>query len=639
MLIPLYGAWVLLTSFVRNPVYAGKDGVAQMNPLQEVVPSTSIDCGIEADYESRLAELNRKLSHAQRRRSVSLWMLAGCAIALAVSLIWSQRPLLSAIVAIPAAGIAFSLREYLKNQSASREIALRCSFYERGLERLQRNWNALERTGEEFARPGHLYQFDLQILGEHSLFSLLCTTRTQAGDARLAEYLLDPVDLSEIRARQAAVRELREKTVLREQIALLGKYLFQGCDSDKLHEWMNMPLLQARAVIPVSLLASACGMLVLAVASLVQVLSWTHSLPVLIPLIIAQSIVSAPLLRAVRLRLRILRSIAAEISVLREGLQLLEGQVFVSPKLRDLVDRSKESNASLRVRGLERLFGWMAQREKELFFLPSLVTATGTQLVLAVERWRAKYQKQLEEWIDIWAEFDALNAIACYAWEHPGQIFPEFVEGETTLRVRDVGHPLLPSDRCVHNDLVLDESQRFWVLSGSNMAGKSTLLRAVGMNAVLAYAGASICASEAQLSDFAVCASISLSDSLLDGKSKFLAETERLSLILRRTHTNRPVLFLIDEILSGTNSGDRWVACESIVRALIAEGAVGILSTHDLALTAIADEPGLGGLNRCMESSDQDEPLNFDYLVKPGITHRSSAMAILRLLGIGANPR
>jgi hypothetical protein len=610
----------------------------EMTPLQEVAPGTSIDCGVEASYESRLAELNQRLSHAQRRRSVSLWMLAGCAIALVVSCMSSGRVRLSAIAAVPAAGVAFSLREYLKNQGASRDIALRCGFYERGLERLRRNWKALERTGEEFARPGHLYQFDLQILGEHSLFSLLCTTRTQAGDARLAEYLLDLVDLEEVRARQAAVRELKKMTGLREQIALLGKYSFQGCDPDKLREWMNMPLLQAPAAVPICLLASAFVMLVIAVASLVQVLSWTHALSVLIPLIIAQAIVSAPLLRGVRLRLRILRSVTTECSVLRDGLQLLESQVFVSPKLRDLVDRSKESNASLQIRRLERLFGWIAQREKELFFLPSLITATGTQLILAVERWRAKYQERLNQWIGIWAEFDALNSIACYAWEHPGQVFPEFVDEETTLRVRDLGHPLLPPD-CVRNDVFLDESQRFWILSGSNMSGKSTLLRAVGMNAVLAYAGASIRASEAQLSGFAVCASISLSDSLLDGKSEFLAEAERLSRVLQKTHSGRPVLFLIDEILSGTNSLDRRVACDSIVRALITRGAVGILSTHDLALTAIADEPGLNGSNCCMESSDLNRPLNFDYRIKPGITHRSSAMAIIRLLGMDANPR
>ncbi len=161
------------------------------------------------------------------------------------------------------------------------------------------------------------------------------------------------------------------------------------------------------------------------------------------------------------------------------------------------------------------------------------MTAAGTQLALAVERWRAKYQEQLSGWIDIWAEFDALNAIACYAYENPNHGFPELVEG-ATLTIRGLGHPLLPLHRCVRSDVVLGESPRFWVLSGSNMAGKSTLLRAVGMSAVLAYAGAPIRAAHAQISQFRICASIGLTDSLLDGKSKFLAEAERLMLILQQ---------------------------------------------------------------------------------------------------------
>jgi DNA mismatch repair ATPase MutS len=156
------------------------------------------------------------------------------------------------------------------------------------------------------------------------------------------------------------------------------------------------------------------------------------------------------------------------------------------------------------------------------------------------------------------------------------------------------------------------------------------------MNAVLAYAGAPIRATGAQLSHVSVCASIALSDSPLDGKSKFLAETERLMLILRKTDSETPVLFLVDEFLSGTNSHDRYQACRSIVKELIAGGALGILSTHDLALTVIADEPGLCGLNCCMESDDPHDPLHFDYVVKPGIPRRSSASAIINLLGIRA---
>jgi len=317
----------------------------------------------------------------------------------------------------------------------------------------------------------------------------------------------------------------------------------------------------------------------------------------------------------------------------------LQVQQFSSPKLASLVESSRASLASRNLLRLERLVLGNAQRDKDFFALPSLLTAAGTQLVLAVERWRSSYRKQFDDWIFIWAEFDALNAIAGYAWEHPDHVFPEAIDAEPILRLRDIGHPLLPASCCVRNNVVLDESRRFWILSGSNMAGKSTLLRAVGMNVVLACAGAPVRAASAQFSLFTICTSISIADSLLDGRSKFLAEADRLQKMLGKTGAAQPVLFLIDEILSGTNSQDRRVASGAIVRALIAGGAVGILSTHDLSLTAIADESELNGLNCCMESDDPGEPLKFDYVVKPGISRSSSALAIIRLFGIDAQAR
>ncbi len=219
-----------------------------------------------------------------------------------------------------------------------------------------------------------------------------------------------------------------------------------------------------------------------------------------------------------------LRTLTHEFSVLQQGVELLARQSFTSPKLKHLVQCVHPSDASLCLLKLERLLWSVAQREKELFALPSLLIAAGTQLVLAVERWRASHQEQLKEWISSWAEFEALNAIACYAWEHPGDVFPEFTSVEVAYEMEGLGHPLLPAGRCVRNDVTLTDSARFCVVSGSNMAGKSTLLKAVGMNAVLAYAGAPVRAARARLSGFTVCASNSISDSLLDSKSKFLAE-------------------------------------------------------------------------------------------------------------------
>jgi hypothetical protein len=596
-------------------------------------------CGLrEAEYEIKLADLNQNLSSAQHRRAKALVSLIGCTILLVVSFTWSGHFHVSTLASIPALGLVFFVRDYVNAQRSSQRTALRCGFYERGLERLRLDWKALDRKGDEYARAGHLYQFDLQILGDSSLFSVLCTTRSEAGASRLAEFLLDPVEIEEVIARQDAVRELRASTPLRESIALLGRYHFQGCDPRVLGEWMSTPLLCVYPVIPVLLLLFGATSLLLGTLCLAQIFDWMRLLPFYIPLLAAQLAICAPLFSRVRERLVVLRQLKSEVSVLQEGLELLQVQQFSSPKLTSLVERARASNASRNLLRLERLLLGIAQRDKDFFALPSLFSAAGTQLVLAVERWRSRHREQFGAWISIWAEFDALNAIAGYAWEHPDDVFPEVVNAEPILRFRDVGHPLLPADRCVRNDVVLDESRRFWILSGSNMAGKSTLLRAVGMNFVLAIAGAPVRAAAAQLSLFTLGTSISLSDSLLEGRSKFLAEVERLQEILHKTCAAHRVLFLVDEILSGTNSQDRRVASGAVVRALIAGGAVGILSTHDLSLTAIADESGLNGLNRCMESDDPGEPLKFDYVVKPGISRGSSALAIIRLFGINAQP-
>ena len=389
-------------------------------------------------------------------------------------------------------------------------------------------------------------------------------------------------------------------------------------------------------IVPALLFLCGATVLLLAVACFAQVLSWARTWPAFVPFLLMQAALCGPLFSRVRDRLNTLRRLSNEVSVLQQGLLLMQAQQFTSPKLKALVDSVLATNASQNLLWLDRLLRGIVERDKDFFALPSIFTASGTQLVLAVERWRSRYRGQFGVWIDTWAEFDALQAIACYAWEHPNDVFPAIDAGATAIQLQGMAHPLLPAEKCVRNDVVLDESRRFWVLSGSNMAGKSTLLRAIGMNLVLAYAGAPICAASAQCSLFSIGASISLSDSLLDGTSKFLAEAARLREILRAAGGGRPVLFLVDEILSGTNSSDRFTACKAVVRALIASGAVGIFSTHDLLLTSIADESRLKGLKFCMESGDPSEPLSFDYLVKSGLSRRSSAIAIIRLLGMDA---
>jgi DNA mismatch repair ATPase MutS len=326
-----------------------------------------------------------------------------------------------------------------------------------------------------------------------------------------------------------------------------------------------------------------------------------------------------------------LRSASLETRVLREGLQLLGVQRFQSAKLVQITERVR--NGSTAVRKLERLLNALNERNKDWFYQVSLLLLAGTQLCMAIEHWRMEHGAALRDWMDAWGEFEALNALANYAQENPESTFPEFSVEETRFEAIALGHPLLLDETCVRNDVRLNSGRRFCVVSGSNMSGKSSLLRAIGLNAVLAFAGAPVRAQALRLSQLSVCASLSVVDSLLNGKSKFLAEVDRVRQTIQLAGSQR-VLFLIDEIFSGTNSRDRRVAAEAVVRTLIDREAIGMLSTHDMSLTEIADSDGLHGANVHMGARDGNDPMNFDYLVNLGVSRETNALAIARMAGV-----
>jgi hypothetical protein len=397
-----------------------------------------------------------------------------------------------------------------------------------------------------------------------------------------------------------------------------------------------MDILNVPPPVSVFLALSSCASLAWGLAVLAKILVWTQFMPLFACLLVAQLAIAAVLLTRTRPQIRKLRLLTSSFTILHQGLELMERQRFHSPKLRSLVDRVCAKHAFVQVGKLERLIRAFDQREKEHFYLLSGLLVGGTQLVLAIDRWRQRYREDLKGWFDAWAEFEALHALAVYAFEHPECTFPELAGDATVFEAKELGHPLLAEDVCVGNDFFLNEASRFYLISGSNMAGKSTLLRAVGLNAVLALAGAPVCARNARISELRVCACISINDSLLDGRSKFMAEVERLRETIRCSSRTRPVLFLIDEIFSGTNSEDRKTSAESVIAALMERGAVGAISTHDLALTDIASRSVAGGVLVYMASENPDDPLDFDYRLKNGVSRRPNAMAIVRMMGIAA---
>jgi hypothetical protein len=445
--------------------------------------------------------------------------------------------------------------------------------------------------------------------------------------------LLDLPDRDETLARQEAVKELQPRSDLREEVHLLGKFSFESCDWEPFRDWLDSPPVTISPAFPWILPVTSCALVLGAVIGLTPAAAglWTQIAPFAIPLVAAQIGLGLWLRDRARPVLERSRSVGLEITIFRRGLELLETQSFQCSKLKNLAESLK--GASGAVRKLDRRI--RAVYECAKFYPVPDALLVDIQLALAIERWKARYGEHLRAWLDAWAEFEALNALGCYAHEHPDDVFPEMLDGVTEFEARGLGHPLLPENVCVRNDVHLGSAWKFYLVSGSNMAGKSTFLRTLGINAVLGSAGAPVRALYARQSCFAVCASIAIVDSLGEGKSKFLAEVERLRDTLRAaTSGPKPVLFMIDEILSGTNSRDRRAVAESFVRTLIGANAIGALSTHDLTLAEIPEDPTLGGCNVHMESRDPADPFAFDYLLKPGVSTHSNALAIARMAGV-----
>ena len=287
------------------------------------------------------------------------------------------------------------------------------------------------------------------------------------------------------------------------------------------------------------------------------------------------------------------RQFGNDVRVLRQGIELLEREQFDSPRLASLRGVVSDTHAVAALRKLERLVNAVFECNKEMFYLPSWLLLLPVQLALGIEGWKSRHASELRHWADAWSEFEALNSLACYAYEHPDYVFPQIDRSTAAIRVEGLAHPLLAHDGCVANDVELGGERRFYLISGSNMAGKSTLLRSIGLAAVLGGAGAPVRAREASMACLSVCASIGVSDSLSEGKSRFLAEVEKIREALRAGGDDRPVLFLFDELFSGTNSTDRRIAAEAVIRELVSAGAIGAVSTHDLTLAEIAELPEL----------------------------------------------
>jgi DNA mismatch repair ATPase MutS len=328
------------------------------------------------------------------------------------------------------------------------------------------------------------------------------------------------------------------------------------------------------------------------------------------------------------------------------GLRLLAGLLdrlanerFASAWLARLSGRWRTSGATpaVVVRRLAHLVDLVDARRNQLFAPVAGFVLLGTHLAAAIARWRDRHGSAVGEWLDAVGDLEAVVALGTFAFEHPADACPELVAGPARLAASGLAHPLLAEAEVVRNDVRLEGECRLAVISGSNMSGKTTLLKAIGVNLVLAQAGAPVRAAKLVTAPFALGASLVLRDSLLEGRSRFFAEIVRLREVVRITEGERPVLFLLDELLSGTNSHDRAIGAEAVLAGLVARGAAGFVTTHDLALTRIADGLGPRAANWHFEDQLIDGRLRFDYRLKPSVVTRSNALELMKSVGLPAD--
>ena len=512
------------------------------------------------------------------------------------------------------------------------ELAQRAAaFYERGLDRIQDRWSGTGETGERFDDPQHVYSGDLDLFGKGSLFQLLSTARTRMGEDTLAQWLLSPAAVERVRERHAAVSELRDQLDLREDLAVLGEDVGVGVHPDELLQWAE----STNQMKPEWLRWLAPVLAALAVSAAVMWAVKGIATP-LVVIVVVEAVVTYRLKKPLEGVLHGTEHAFHNLDLLSSVLARIEKHTFQSLPLQRLQGQLLSSGVPSS-RAIRRLRTWVELIDSRHNIFVRIIDAPlmySVQVAFVAESWRHVHGSALRQWVNAIGEIEALLSLATYSFEHPADTFPTFQDGAASFDAKDIGHPLVPAATCVRNDVSICGETRVLLISGSNMSGKSTLLRAVGMNVVLAMAGAPVRARSLTLSPLRVGASIRINDSLREGSSRFYAEIKRLRQIFDVAGSDPPLLFLLDELLQGTNSKDRRIGAEGVVRALVKRGAIGLVSTNDLALTDIG-EPVEGHLrNVHFQDELENGRMTFDYKLRDGVVTKSNGLELMRSIGL-----
>jgi hypothetical protein len=614
----------------------------------------------EAGHAAAAGGVAREERHIRVIGSVRLVLAAGV-VALVGGMVWMALPPMAwiAVAALAALFVALVVAHQRAFARRARAVAIQ-RFHERGLDRLSGRWTAHPEDGTSFRSAEHVYSGDLDIFGHASLFQLLNAAETPFGETALAASLAPPLssprdaasapaadDESDPawgegrRARQAAVRELAAKVTFRERLSSITHVVSsEKPNPTPFVDWAEgaAPLGASRVATGLSWVLPACAILSMAVGTKIGLPRGTWVAFVLAELgfLAAHRKRTMPILLAASSR-------EGSMARFKEVFEALEREAFEAPLLRSLQERLSRGGVSVtrEMAALARIIGFVDARQNEVFrVFITPVLLWDFHCARALDRWRGRVGPRVRLWFATLGEIEALASLAGFAFDHPDHAWPDLEPGGGFDAV-SLGHPLLPAHERVENDVRLlgakgpASAAHALVVTGSNMSGKSTLLRAIGVNAVLAMAGAPACAKRLAMGRVSVATSMRVSDSLDAGVSHFLAELRAIKRVVDLARARPPVLFLLDEIFHGTNSRERLIGARAIVRSLLDLSAIGAVSTHDLGIAEPV--PELQGRVRNVhfeEQVDASGSMTFDYRLREGVVKSSNALRLMRAVGL-----
>ena len=489
--------------------------------------------------------------------------------------------------------------------------------------------------GKEWEPALHAYAADMDLFGKFSLYQYINRCESQQGQSLLADHLLEPLPFEHIKEYQEAIRELEPQLEWRQQLQSFARSAkFSLSTEERIKGWLQQEdkTINTRFWKPVSYIYPFIPL------GAVIFYSWELiSLPVfLLVMFLCYSFGTQYSKRVNAIHGNVSR-IEPEIYSLQQQILHLEKQPFKSALLQQMqkLIQGTHQKASAELLALKKILYRFDFRLNMLMGpLMNIFLLWDIRQMISMQSWKNQNKKLLRTWIEGMAAMEVLNSLAVLAFNHPQYCFPNFSGADFFFEAKGLGHPLIPSFRRIDNDCSISGTGQIMLITGSNMAGKSTFLRSVGVNTVLAMMGAPVCASSLTLSPTRLISSMRIADNLAENTSTFYAELKKLQMIIGKVNRHEKIFILLDEILRGTNSLDRHTGSAAFLKQLVQEKAVAIVATHDIELSSLAEEYPAAIHNYHFDVQVSGEELYFDYKLKTGICRSMNASILMKKIGI-----